>query len=100
MNWLISSLLPLIAPAVIGVLAMWFTQAGKTLYAKLDDAPAYVKQGFAAFWVFVLSWAGSALPTPLCVDGAAFCTLADLDWRALLSYALAVSLHGQKAKTR
>lgn len=98
MTFITAALLKLVLPTIAGALAFTVTQFVKHEWAKLDTQPAPVKQAFAAAWALAFNALAESVAVPLCANGAAFCNPPDLAYSAIISYALAVSLHGLKRK--
>lgn len=100
MKFLLSPILALVLPLIAGALASLMTQWSKKLWSALDTAHPAVKQTVVAGYAVLLNMATAGYGQSLCTDGAVYCDPSDIAWSALISYALAVSLHGQKRKVR
>lgn len=100
MKFLLAPILAIALPIIAGALASLATQWTKKAWAALDKQDATVKQGVVAFYSFALNVAAQSLGKSVCVDGAAFCTPDNLAWGTLISFALALAIHGHKKPSR
>lgn len=98
MNLIVSALLPLVLPVILGAVAFAVTQWMKREWAALDAAPPETKQIIVSAWAYLFNLLSRAIPQPLCLDGAAFCDPPSVAWGTVLSAAVAFALHGRRRK--
>jgi len=97
---LLSTLLPLVLPVLVGALSFALTQLVKRVWADVDAQPAAIKQGIVAAWAFLLNALTQTVGHSVCSDGAAFCNPPEVAWSTVLSFAIAAALHGQRRGRR
>jgi hypothetical protein len=98
MDFVREHLFKLILPILIAPLVLILTNATKRYVLWLDRQHAIVKQGVAAAYAAGFTALAAAVGKSLCVDDAAMCDAAGLDWRVILTWAGALALHGWKRR--
>jgi hypothetical protein len=98
MKMLTSLAIYLATPLIVAALSFAIAQWSKAQWAKLDAAGPVAKQTYVAAWALVLNAITDAVGHSVCVSGAAYCDLPDVAFKTVISYAIAVSLHGAKKR--
>lgn len=96
MNWFTQQLMAIVLPLIIGPAAFLLTQWIKRQWARVDALPPERKQIIVAAWAFALSLLSETLGASVCLDGGATCDPSGVAWKTVLSYAVAVTMHGIK----
>jgi len=88
----------LLLPVVIGWISSAVTQLIKRHSPRFDALRPEAKQVLVAGWSVVLTLLAQVVGASVCVDGSDFCAPHSVAWDSLISYAVAVTLHGRKPK--
>lgn len=91
-------ILKLALPLIIAALVVPLTQWTKKAWSWLDRQHPLIKQGVVAGYTAAFTAAATAAGKSICLDGAAFCDPTSLDWKVILTTALAgaFAMHGWK----
>lgn len=91
-------LVALVLPLILAPIVTGLTQLSKQWVKWLDAQPAFVKQLVAAGWATGLTALAAAVGGSVCTDGGAFCDMASLDWRVILTWGVSLAIHGWKKR--
>jgi hypothetical protein len=98
MKFLLSPILAIAIPIISGALASIATQWSKKAWAALDRSDATVKQTLVGLYALGLNALTLAIGKPVCTNGAAYCDLPDVAFGTIISFAIALAIHGNKKK--
>ena len=93
MNLLTAKLAEYALPLLAAPVAFWLTQKAKGASDWLDSKGAVVKQGVAIALSAGLNAVAPLVGGPLCVDGLSTCDLGHIDYKIVVTWALAMALH-------
>lgn len=93
-------LLLLLVPIIVAPMAMYATQASKKAWAWLDRQHPVIKQGVVVAYAALFNALVAIVGKDICVGAATTCDITGLDWKVILTYAIATSLHSWRKSTR
>jgi hypothetical protein len=99
-DWMLSQLFALLVPVLIAPLVLWATNASKRVSWWLDSQHASVKQALALAYAALFNALAGAVGSTVCVDTSAYCDLTGLDWRVILTWALATAFHAYRPRRK
>lgn len=96
MNIVTAKLLELAIPLVSAPLAFWLTQQAKRANLWMDSQSAIIKQALALATSTVLNIVVPIIGAPMCPPDSGVCTIGNLDYKVLVTWALAMAIHGMR----
>lgn len=98
LDWAKGKLLELVLPVVLGPIGTALVQWAKRSWAWLDTQPAWVKQVVVGLYALGTAALSEAMQGAVCVDGTNTCDPEGLAFKAILTWAVALAVHGWKPK--
>jgi hypothetical protein len=94
MGFIQEKLILLVLPLIIAPLVVLLTQWTKKGWHWLDAQHPIIKQGVVAAYSAGFSALAAVVGKSICTDGSAVCDATGLDWRVILTWGVALAIHG------